>query len=200
MSVARIALVASIGFAAVAFGAAPREAEAQGLDVCYLRNTVLDSATVRPSPLGATTVTLGGAEATLCYSRPSVRGRMIMGELVPYGTPWRMGANEATGLHLPFAVTIGTVALEPGVYSLYAVPGEGDWTIVVNGNAERWGIPINGDVKSADLGSFQIPASTTDNPIEELTFTWVPDGPDSGRIVMTWEHTQLDIPVRRTGG
>lgn len=122
-----------------------------------------------------------------------------MGGLVPYGTPWRMGANEATALHLPFAARIGDVQVEPGDYSLYAVPAEGVWTIVVNRQADRWGIPVNDDVRSADVGSFERPVETVPDMVETLTCTWAPHDADSGRIVMTWEHTRLEIPLRRTG-
>lgn len=153
----------------------------------------------RPSPLGTTTIVLGGEQATLCYGRPSAKNRKVMGTLVPYGTPWRMGANEATALHLPFPASIGGVHVGPGDYSLYAVPNEGTWTIVVNRNAERWGIPINDDVRRADVGSFERPVEQTDSMAEQLTYAWEQDDPDAGRIVMTWELTRLEIPVRFGG-
>jgi len=197
MRSSRSVLVVVIGILSSACGGA--SAPPQGLAACYLQDTPLDSAVVRPSPLGATTITLGGDEATLCYSRPSARGRTVMGGLVPYGEPWRMGANEATAIHLPFAAAIGTALVEPGNYSLYAVPGAEDWTVAVNRIAERWGIPISDAVKRADVSSFQVPVTTTDDMVEQLTYAWVSDGPDTGRIVMTWEHARLEIPVRRVG-
>lgn len=175
-------------------------ASPQDFSGCYLQNASVEQAGQRPSPLGETSFTLGGQEAKLCYGRPSARGRKIMGGLVPYGTPWRMGANEATALHLPFAARVGDVQVEPGDYSLYAVPAEGVWTIVVNRQADRWGIPINGDVRSADVGSFQRQVDPMSDMVETLTYVWMPEGAGSGRIVMTWEHTRLEIPLRRTGG
>ena len=165
---------------------------------CVVRGT-LDEARARPSPLGELRFTLGGEEALLCYSRPSARGRTVMGELVPYGAPWRLGANEATVVHLPFAAQIGDVQVEPGVYSLYAVPGETEWSIHVNRQAERWGIPINDAVMADDVGSFTRPASRAPSTVEQFEFTWEPRGDDAGNLVMQWENTRVEIPIRRTG-
>lgn len=166
---------------------------------CVVRGT-LDEARARPSPLGEVHFTLGGQEALLCYGRPSAKGRKVMGELVPYGAPWRLGANEATVVHLPFAARIGDVAVEPGVYSLYAVPGETEWNIHVNRQAERWGIPINDAVMADDVGSFTRPASRAPSMVEQLEFTWEPQGDDAGNLVMQWENTRVEIPIRRTAG
>jgi hypothetical protein len=172
---------------------------AQDPSACYLRSGTPEEAMQRPSPLGVTSITLGGEEATLCYGRPSAKNRDVMGGLVPYGTPWRMGANEATALHLPFPAAIGGVQVAPGDYSLYAEPDEGTWRIVVNRSAERWGIPINDEVRRADVGGFERPVVSILEMVEQLTYAWEQDGPDAGRIVMTWEHTRLEIPVRRGG-
>jgi hypothetical protein len=195
MHTTRIVPLAFVG----ALLAGVRPSAAQDYSACYLQGATAEAALQRPSPLGATSFTLGGQKGALCYGRPSAKGREVMGALVPYGTPWRMGANEATALHLPFPADIGGVQVAPGDYSLYAVPGLERWTIVVNRNAERWGIPINDDVKAADVGSFERTAGTIPDMVEQLTWTWEADGPDSGRLVMTWEHTRLEIPVRRGG-
>jgi hypothetical protein len=122
-----------------------------------------------------------------------------MGELVPFGSPWRMGANEATGLHLPFAAEIGGVDLEPGSYSLYAVPGETEWEIVINGNAERWGIPINEEVMAQNVGSITRPVSVTESMVETLTYTWETHGEGMGHIVLEWENTRVEIPMHGPG-
>lgn len=174
-------------------------AEARQLDGCYLTAT-REEAAERPSPLGETTIALGGEEATFCYGRPSVRGRPVVGQLIPLGSPWRMGANEATAIHLPFAAEIGDVRVEPGSYSLYLVASEDDWTVVVNRNAERWGIPINDEVQAADVGSFERPVAGTSEPVETLTFTWEPGSGDSGNLVMEWDTLRMEIPIRRVEG
>jgi hypothetical protein len=123
-----------------------------------------------------------------------------MGDLVPYGTPWRLGANEATALYLPVAAVVGGLQLEAGSYSLFAVPGETEWEFVVNGNVERWGIPIDDAVRSSDVGSFSVPAEARESPVEQLTFTWHPTAEGSGDLIMEWETTRVRIPIRATGG
>lgn len=151
----------------------------------------------RPSPLDSALVTLGDAEAKVCYGRPSARGRQVMGGLVQYGEPWRFGANEATALHLPFAAEIGGVAVEPGVYSLYVVPGTDVWTVVVNGSAARWGIPVDEVVTAEDVGSFIVSPEALESPVETFTVSFQPAGADEAELVAEWEFTRIRIPVRR---
>jgi hypothetical protein len=174
--------------------------QAQDLSGCFVRGGGdAAAAAQRPSPLSATLVTVGGQNATLCYGRPKANGRKVMGELVPMGTPWRLGANEATALHVPFAADIGGVKVEPGAYSIYAVPGETEWEFFVNRQVERWGIPINQDVKAADVGSFKRKVAATSGMVEQLTFTWMSHGADMGHLVMEWENTKVEIPVHKGG-
>jgi hypothetical protein len=107
-----------------------------------------------------------------------------------------MGANEPTTLHLPFPVRVGSVDLSPGSYSLYAIPGRDAWTIVVNGNPDRWGEPIGADVRAADIGSFSVTPEPSGH-IETLTFGFQAAGPGQGALVYRWEGTALSIPIER---
>lgn len=179
-------------------GAAQAPTTATPALTCWVRQGTVEEAAARPSPLREVTISLGGQEAKLCYGAPSARGRTVFGGLEAYGVPWRSGANEATALHLPFAAVVGDVALEPGSYSIYTVPGEAEWTVVVNGTAERWGIPINDEVRAVDVGSFTLPRESTEM-VETLTYEWEPEGADSGHLVLLWETTRVAIPVRRGG-
>ena len=180
--------------------AAPASAEMTSQELsCFMRAESMQEAQDRPSPLQTTTVTLDGQEALLCYGAPSARGREVMGGLVPFGESWRFGANEATAIHLPFAAEIGGVSVEPGSYSLWAVPGEEEWEIHVNANTERWGIPINDEVQGADVGSFTVEAMQAEEMVETLTLSWESHGEDMGHIVMEWENTRVEIPVHAAG-
>ena len=172
-------------------------ANANAAATCWVRGGTPADAAARPSPLGEVRFTLGGQEALLCYSRPSAKGRPVMGGLVPYGQPWRIGANEATSLHLPFNATVGGVAVDAGTYSLYAVPGQSEWEFVLNRQVERWGIPIDDAVKQGDAGSFKRPVASTTAPAEQLTFQWKPTSDSAGELVMEWERMQVTIPVER---
>lgn len=155
--------------------------------------------TGRASPPDSAMAQLGGATFKLCYSAPSMRDREIMGGLVPYGEPWRMGANEPTTLHVPVAAEVGSVRVEPGSYALYAIPGESEWTIVVNAAPERWGIPIDDDVRAQDVGSFPVQPESLEQPVERMTIRLDPqDG--SVRAVLEWERTRVSFPIRRAAG
>lgn len=191
--------VRSLSLAALAAIALVAPAQAQDLAGCFVRGGDVAATATRPSPMGAVSFTVGGQEAKLCYGRPSANGRNVFGELVPFGAPWRMGANEATSLHLRFAADIGGVKVEPGVYSIYAVPGEKEWEIFVNSQWERWGAPINETVKAGDVGSFKRPTAPTATMVEQLTFTWAPHGEGMGHLVMEWENTKVEIPVHMAG-
>jgi hypothetical protein len=165
-------------------------------DSCWSRAASAELAT-RASLLDSAVAQLGGAELKLCYSRPSVRGRVVMGQLVPFGAPWRLGANEATALHVPVAVRLGDVTLQPGVYSLYAVPGPTAWQIVVNKSAARWGIPIGAAVRAQDIGAVTATSEHTDAPVETLTMRLEPAGQDAVDLVIEWERTRVRTTIRR---
>lgn len=151
----------------------------------------------RPSPLDSVVIRMGGAEAKLCYGRPAAEGKVQVGVEFPYGSPWQMGANEPTTLHLTFPARLGPVELTPGSYSLYAIPDEEEWTVVVNGNPDRWGVPIGPEVRAADIGSFGAAPTTLSDYVDRLTFRFEPDGPTTGALIYSWERTELSIPLSR---
>lgn len=167
---------------------------------CYLARGTLSEAQERPSPLQSVEFSVGGNEGLLCYGAPSARDREIFGPtgeaLETYGETWRVGANEATAIHLTGPATIGTVALEPGSYSLYAIPGQDEWELFINSNAERWGIPIDEAVRAADIGSFTVEPETMDEHVETMRFRFEPseDG-TMGDMVMEWENTRVRFHV-----
>ncbi len=168
---------------------------------CWLRDAHEDLAK-RASPLDSASIRLAGGVVKVCYSSPRVRGRKIMGGLVPFGEPWRLGANEATAIHLTSPATIAGVAVSPGWYSLYVTPGEREWRVVVNRQARRWGIPIDQGVRAADVGSAAVPVGRTAGPVEDLTLAFRPTGAASADLVIEWERTSVRIPVvlRRRAG
>jgi hypothetical protein len=151
----------------------------------------------RPSPLDSLLVPLGDGQAKLCYGRPATDGMTRVGGSFPYGSPWQMGANEPTTLHLPFPATLGSVDLGAGSYSLYAIPEAGSWTIVVNGNPDRWGVPIGPEVRAADIGSFRAATRLLPEPVERLTFRFERSGPESGALLYEWERISVSIPLAR---
>ena len=165
-------------------------------DPCWTRAASAELSS-RASLLDSAVARLGDAEIKVCYSRPSARGRVIMGKLVPFGEPWRLGANEATTLHVPVAVRFGDLTLKPGVYSLYAIPGAKNWQIVVNESANRWGIPINAAVRGHDVGPVPATSETMDAPVETLTMRLEPTSDGALALVTEWERTRVRVPVQR---
>lgn len=184
--------------AAAALTLAPGDAAAQNADQCWVQGGDVASTADRPSPVGVVSIPMGDQEATLCYGRPSARGRDIMGGLVPFGRPWRLGANEPTQLHLPFAASIGGmngIEVEPGSYSVYVIPGEEEWEIVLNRQVERWGVPINAAVRADDVGSVTRSVAEADDFVEQFTITWDAHGEMMGHLVMQWENTKVELPI-----
>lgn len=93
----------------------------------------------RLSKNGRTQGSIDGVEITLEYGRPSVKGRKLWGGLVPYGRVWRTGADEATTFAISTDASVEGQALPAGVYSLFTIPGETEWTVVFNKVSEQWG-------------------------------------------------------------
>lgn len=172
--------------------AAPAAASDTG---CFLRGATAEEAAERPSPLQSTSFTVGDTQGQICYGAPSARGRVMVGEVDPYGELWRSGANEATAIHLQGPATIGGISLAAGSYSLYTRPDVDQWEVFLNSNYERWGIPINDEVRATEVGSFTVTPEATDSHVETLTYSFESTGADAGEIVMEWENTRIRIPV-----
>jgi len=166
---------------------------------CWIRGPA-DKLAERPSPLDSIAVQVGSGTIKLCYSRPSARGRKVMGGLVPFDQPWRLGANEATSIHVPFPAEIAGVRVEPGPYTLYVIPGASSWQIVVNRAVQRWGVPIDAEVRARDVGAGRVTPEPLGAPVETLTLKFAPAAGNATELVLEWEKTRVRIPIRRTSG
>ncbi|MEO0606525.1 MAG: DUF2911 domain-containing protein, partial [Myxococcota bacterium] len=92
----------------------------------------------RSSKNGELSHTFGDAKVVVRYGKPMVKGRTIFGDLVPYGQVWRTGANEASVFATDADLKVQGQPLPKGVYGLFTIPGEEQWTVIFNGNAEQW--------------------------------------------------------------
>ena len=153
----------------------------------------------RASPYDSTAITLGDSRALVCYGRPSMRGRTVFGGLVSYDELWRTGANEPTIIHLPVAATIAGIAVEPGSYSLYTIPGREQWTVIVNRSTSQWGIEnqYNDAIRAQDVGRATVPAEQIGSPVETFVIRSEPLGANGANLVLEWENTRVRIPVQR---
>ncbi len=184
--------------AAVILAAAPPGSSRAAPFTCWIRGAA-DQLAQRQSPLDSTAVEMSGATVKVCYGRPSARGRKIMGGLVPFGEPWRLGANEATTIYVPFAAELAGVRVGAGTYTLYTIPGESRWQIAVNRGVQRWGVPIDEPVRAQDVGAGTVAVEKLDKDVEALTLKFAPvtEGGSATELVVEWEKTRVRIPLRR---
>ncbi|HXB22780.1 MAG TPA: DUF2911 domain-containing protein [Candidatus Solibacter sp.] len=147
----------------------------------------------RPSPPGTAEVTLKGKKITIDYSRPSMKGRKIVGELVPYGKVWRTGANEATTLTTDADLNIGGTNVPAGKYTLYTLPSEGTWKLIINKQTGQWGTVYD---ESQDLARVDLKKSALQSPIEQFTISCNKKNDSTADLVLQWETTELSVPVK----
>jgi hypothetical protein len=156
----------------------------------------------RQSPLDSLSFTVANQRVKVCYGRPSARGRtMIGGQGAPYGKLWRTGANEPTVIFTPVALEIAGVSVQPGKYSLYTVPGETEWEVIVNTSTSQWGheSSYTDEVRAKEVGRGKVPAEKLTAPVETFTITAEPASGDVQRLVLAWEKTRVAIPVKAAG-
>jgi hypothetical protein len=143
------------------------------------------------SPPAQASATIGAATVTIDYARPSMRGRKIMGGLVPFDKVWRTGANAATTLKTTAALEIGGVAVPAGTYTLYTLPGEKAWKLIINKQNGQWGTEYD---QVQDLARVDLKVESIPQPLELFTITLAGTGPAAGLLSMEWELTRLSVP------
>ena len=128
--------------------------------------------------------TVDGANISIEYGRPSLKGRSE-NILMPPGKEWRTGADEATTLITDKALTIGALSVPAGTYTLYTVPGEKEWQLVVSKKTGQWGIPYPA---GEDLGRTPLTVTKTAAPVEQLTIS-IDDTAAGGELRVDWGST-----------
>jgi len=148
----------------------------------------------RISPHETTMATVDGSAMSIEYGRPSTRGRTIFGRLVPYGDIWCPGADEATMLSTTRPLQMGQLAVPAGEYSLWILPTESAWTLILNKDAHTF---HTNHRASRDLGRVVLERRTLTSPVEQLTFAIEPNssGP-GGHIVMSWATTEVSAAFK----
>jgi len=150
----------------------------------------------RISPKAKTEQELGLASIKVNYSRPGVRGRSIMGDLVPYGRIWRVGANESTKFSNNTPIQVAGYELLPGTYALYAFPEEKEWEVVFHANTEHWGDGRDKYNPAEDVFRIKVVPETIDELQENFEISF--DGIDhsSMDMIWQWEYTRITIPIK----
>jgi hypothetical protein len=148
----------------------------------------------RPSPPAKATGKIGTANVTIDYSSPSVKGRKIWGELVPYGKAWRAGANEATIFETSSPIKVEGKDLPAGKYSLFAIPGENEWTIIFNSETGQWGVKKGGDAnldRAKDVLAVKVKPKKSAAPSEKLAYVV-----DKNGFSLKWENVEVPVAVK----
>jgi len=144
------------------------------------------------SPPAKAEAKIGGKNITIDYSAPSKRNRVIMGELVPYGQVWRTGANAATTLTTDTDLMIGNVHVPAGKYTLYSIPGEKEWTLIISKQTGQWGSNYD---QTQDLGRVKMKVAPVQDTVEQFAIDVKPGTGNRGTLTLTWENTQASVPV-----
>ena len=146
-----------------------------------------------PSPPGTAGVTLKGKQISIAYHRPFMRGRKIMGGLVPYGKVWRTGANDATTLKTAVDLNIGGTNVPAGTYTLYTLPSQGTWKLIINKQTGQFGTEYNQD---QDLARVDMQKERLSSPVEEFTISWRKKSDSAADLALEWESTRVSVSVR----
>lgn len=148
----------------------------------------------RPSPPAKATASFAdGKTVTIEYSRPSAKGRKIMGGLVPYGQVWRTGANEATSFVTTANLSIGGTTVPAGKYTIYSLPGENSWKLIVNKQTGQWGTKYD---QAQDLARIDMKVGKTSAPVEQFTISLDKAGADSATLMLEWENTSASVQIK----
>ncbi len=146
-----------------------------------------------PSPAATLKQTFGITDVEIAYSRPGVKGRKIFGGLVPYGEVWRTGANTATKISFSTAVKFGGADVPAGAYALYTIPGESEWTVILNKVTGQWGA-YQYDAKN-DLVRVKARPTTVEQPFETFTIGLGDLRDESATLYLTWDRTRVPVKL-----
>jgi hypothetical protein len=136
---------------------------------------------------------IGKAHIMINYHSPAVRGRVIWGGLLAYNQVWVTGAHSATSLTTDQDITIGGKQLPAGKYALFTIPGQDEWTIIINKN---WEQHLADDYSEAeDVVRMTVKPETTAQPQERLRYQIVSETDEGGALIITWEKLKITIPV-----
>ncbi len=155
--------------------------------------TVVMAQEAKPSPM----MTADGNNMSVKYSQPSKKDRVIFGKegsgsLEPYGKVWRTGANQATEITFKKDVMFGDKPVKAGTYSLYSIPGEKNWTVILNPEMKQWGAFNYDKVKDKNVAEVTVPAKKYKNSAEKLMF----DASNDKKLSFQWDKEGFEVPIK----
>ena len=145
----------------------------------------------RLSPSASVSQTIGYTTIAINYCRPGVKGRKILGEVVPYNKIWRTGANESTTIQFTTDVTVEGNKVPVGIYSLFTIPTENEWTIILNKAYKNWGLSYD---EKEDFLRFKVKPSKG-NFTERLQYSFAEITDNSVHLLINWENFQISFKI-----
>jgi len=150
--------------------------------------------TPAPSPLQTVTQAFGLGEVKVEYSRPSIKGRVVFGELVPFGKIWRTGANQATKVTIGDDIKVNGTALAAGTYALYTMPGATEWEIMFYKD-----LTLGGNVADYNAANealrFKVKSAATNDKTESFTIAFNDVTGTNCNLDLMWDKTKVSIPL-----
>ena len=185
-------LLLTLAFATTLTAALPVSAQMSNMDMPAKQS----DAPAKPlaSPAAQTDVTLDGTTITINYNSPAMRGRVIMGGLVPYGQVWRTGANPATSFVTTGNLKIGSLSVPAGKYTLFTLPGAPGtpWKLILSKKTGEWGIPYP---EGEDLGRTEMHLAKLPSAQESMSITFEHTEKRSTYLHVKWETTDVSVKI-----
>lgn len=145
------------------------------------------------SPRVKTEQNVGMVHVSLDYGQPNKQNRKIFGGLIPYEKLWRTGANASTKISFDKDVKLGGANVPAGLYSIYSIPGEEEWTVILHKNTELWGSA--GYDQKNDLVRLKVPVTKLNDELETFTIHFENFNTNGGDLIIAWENAKISIPL-----
>jgi hypothetical protein len=154
------------------------EAANGGVRQLSVRDTVLSS--------------IGDVSITIDYGRPLARGRVLLGNVIPYERVWRTGANAATQFTTSAPVRLAGIQLSAGTYTLWTVPHQNGVDLIVNGQAGQWGTQYD---RARDVGTARMQSATNSTPVDKFTISVAASDARHGKLILEWGSFRWTAPI-----
>lgn len=148
---------------------------------------------LRPSPLAIAAIRYQDNYIKITYGQPQRNNRKIFGTLVPFGKVWRTGANEATELTTVKDIQLHNILLKAGTYSLFTIPQQDKWTIIINSDVGLWGAYNYNEAK--DVYRFDVPVQSAGKIYEPFTIIFE-NRNDVAELLMMWDDVKVSVPIK----
>ncbi len=165
----------------------------------YFGFDYMKSQTKKHSPEDKVTYTSGNFSASVEYCRPYKKGREIFGNLVPFNEVWRTGANEATKFTINKLIDFGGVKVQPGTYTLWTIPQETQWTIILSSKVYDWGVTWGAKAAREpeyDVAQVNVAVQDLEEEVEQFTIEFI----YNVNLTLSWDKTKVMVPIQFSGG